>query len=432
MIPRIRSNPSSSNTISNRTSEGRDEDEDASMKRRTSAAVEDDETLLSLVDAIVVEDWDRVDEILDLDSTSAERWTKVPCFVDCRGASTVLPIHVASSTYVPPASFSRILKAHPEGVKEKESGFGRLPLHLACRSNSSFDVVWSLVKAHPDATRISDNMGRLPLSYAIRFGASEDIVSFLLSINPLAAQHYDRAGWLPLHLALQNASSPELVKMVIDAYPAATGMATATGMSSVSIMHMSRKHGPVERSQILDLLGKHHLNKSESSTNRASEAENPSPPIPPSAPCTPKSSNYNLKRCLDTADKSQSVPHLYSGQQHLSPTCVSNMLNEDMARMTLFAGGSPISSPPSSPPTSPRATVTKSSPSMKQSPHPKRATSRRLPLIPRLALRRPARQSVLVESTSSPHLQLNRTPGHPTMAGDITTTNWDANNHEIH
>ena len=400
------------------------------MKRRTSAAVEEDETLLSLVDAIVVEDWDRVEEILDLDSTSAERWTKVPCFVDCRGASTVLPIHVASSTYVPPAIFGRILKAYPEGVKERESGFGRLPLHLACRSDSSFDVVWSLVKAYPDTTRISDNMGRLPLSYAIRFGASEDIISFLLSINPLAAQHYDRAGWLPLHLALQNTSSPEIVKMVIDAYPAATGKATATGMSSVSIMHMSRKHGPVERSQILDLLGKHHHNKSGSSTDRASGPE--SPPIPPSAPCTPKTSNYNLKRCLDAADKAQSVPHLYSGQHHLSPTCVSNMLNEDMARMNLFAGGSPISSPPSSPPTSPRGTVGKSSPSIKRSPHLKRATSRRLPLIPRLALRRPARQSVMVESTSSPHLTLNRTPGHSTMAGDITTRNWVADNNEIH
>ena len=430
MIPRIRSNPSSTNTKSARTEEREDDDDDVSMRRRTSAAVEDDETLLSLVDAIVVEDWDRCDEILDLDTTSAEQWTKVPCFVDCRGASTVLPIHVASSTFVPLPIFSRILEAHREGAKEKESGFGRLPLHLACRSDSSFDVVWSLVKTYPDATRIPDNMGRLPLSYAIRFGASEDIVSFLLSINPLAAQHYDRAGWLPLHLALQNASSPEIVKMLIDAYPAATSKTTATGMSSMSIMHMSRKHGSIERSLILDLLGKHTVyDRNEFLTDRKSELEDP--PIPPSAPSTPKTSNYNLKRCLDVADKAQSVPHLHSGQQHLSPTCVS-MLNEDMARMTLFAGGSPMVSPPSSPPTSPRGIGSTSLSSMKRSPHLKRATSRRIPLIPRLALRRPARQSVLVESTSSPQLQLNRTSGHSTMAGDITTTNWDADSHEIH
>ncbi len=392
MITRIRSNPSP-NTKSTRTEvDVRDEDEDVSMKRRTRAAVDDDETLLSLVDAIVAEDWARVDKVLDVDATSAGQWAKVPCFVDCRGASMVLPIHVASSMYVPPAVFRRIVEAYPAGVRERESGFGRLPLHLACRSDSSFDVVWSLVKAY-DATLIPDNMGRLALSYAVRFGASEDVISFLLSTNPLAAQRYDRAGWLPLHLALQNGSSPEIVKMLIDAFPAATTKTTATGMSPNSIMHMSRKHGDFERSQIFDLLNKNNNSKAESSTKHASACEDPNPPIMPlPTPCTPKATNYNLKRCLDAADKAQSVPHLFSSQQHMSPTCVSNMITEDMARMSLLAGGSPLSSPPSSPLTSPRGN--KPSASMKRSPHLKRSSPRRLPMIPHLVLRRPARQSV--------------------------------------
>lgn len=195
---------------------------------------------------------------------------------------------------------------------------------------------------------------------------------------------------------------------------------------------MSRKHGPFERSQIFDFLNNHNKSsKAESSTKHASASEDPNPPImllP--TPCTPKASNFNLKRCLDAADKAQSVPHLYSSQQHMSPCCVSN-ITEDVARMSLIAGASPLSSPLSSPPTSPRGSKPPS-PSTKRSPHLKRASPRRLPMIPHLVLRRPERSSVMVDSTSSPQLQLNQTPGHATMAGDLTATKWGVENHETH
>jgi len=64
---------------------------------------------------------------------------------------------------------------YPAGIKAKETSFGRLPLHIACRSGASPEAVECLLAYHPDGSKEGDNLKRIPLHVSICVDIDIDI-----------------------------------------------------------------------------------------------------------------------------------------------------------------------------------------------------------------------------------------------------------------
>ncbi len=101
-----------------------------------------------------------------------------------------------------------IIQAFPAALASKESGYGRVPLHIACHSNASLESIQILVSHRPSASIEQDNIGRVPLHYALSNGASYEIVKLLLNAATQVAGAQgaemicamaDFGGWLPIH-----------------------------------------------------------------------------------------------------------------------------------------------------------------------------------------------------------------------------------------
>lgn len=113
-------------------------------------------------------------------------------------------------------------------MQSKESGYGRVPLHIACHSNASIECIQTLVDHYPDAAIEQDIIGRVPLHYALSNGASFEIVALLLGAarNVAGSDGYrilcsvaDFNGWLPIHVACFMGASPEVLQLIVEAHP---------------------------------------------------------------------------------------------------------------------------------------------------------------------------------------------------------------------
>lgn len=97
-----------------------------------------------------------------------------------------------------------LLEACREVIKSREERWGRLPIHIACCSKASVDVLRVLVETHTDSLRIADKMySRLPLHYVCRFGSQNEI-SVILDAEQRALVFKDAGGKTPMDLALKS------------------------------------------------------------------------------------------------------------------------------------------------------------------------------------------------------------------------------------
>eukprot|EP00586_Coscinodiscus_wailesii_P012670 CAMPEP_0172514370 /NCGR_PEP_ID=MMETSP1066-20121228/259637_1 /TAXON_ID=671091 /ORGANISM="Coscinodiscus wailesii, Strain CCMP2513" /LENGTH=86 /DNA_ID=CAMNT_0013295009 /DNA_START=212 /DNA_END=469 /DNA_ORIENTATION=- len=82
-----------------------------------------------------------------------------------------------------------------------ESVYDRLPLHIACLNNASFEVIELLLSYYVYGARKQDNEGRLPLHYALSNMASTEVIEALINAFPEGATTADIRGWYPIHVA---------------------------------------------------------------------------------------------------------------------------------------------------------------------------------------------------------------------------------------
>jgi Ankyrin repeats (3 copies) len=217
--------------------------------------------------ALVVSDWEKATAIAKNTPSQAALWTKrVGLFEGVVKPSYCLPLHEvvcssSTSTAPPLETVAAILAAHGAAVRTRESAYGRLPLHCACRrpmgsssastNNNSKNndtsanhhhphyaaaVIALLLRAHPAACLVPDDLGRLPLHYALsnNNGADATIVHMLLSASPESARGVDAASWTPLHVACANAGSTTtasigIVQALLHLHPAAAIWRTDKG-----------------------------------------------------------------------------------------------------------------------------------------------------------------------------------------------------------
>ena len=204
-----------------------------------------------LTTAIVREDWEAVKAECDAHPKSANSWSTRVGFFDGEHESHVLPIHSAVALCAPKCAVEALALAYPDGVKSKETSFKRLPIHIACQSHASAEVVSVLLSFYPQGAADKDCLGRLPLHYACSNGASVEVVEELLSANPWSASAEDIHGWLPIHVACHFGASTDVVKALMTANPDSIEARTEKGSTPMTLI---RKINCKNKEEVLHLL----------------------------------------------------------------------------------------------------------------------------------------------------------------------------------
>jgi len=132
------------------------------------------------------------------------------------------PLHLACISGSSHEVVKALLDAYPNAAMMPDSAEHQLPLHLAVSHNAGKDVIEELYEAYPDAIKCHAKWdGMLPLHLACcQYNIKPDIVRFLIAKYPEGAQGVTKhCSSLPLHFAARYGCSMEIIRMLADAYP---------------------------------------------------------------------------------------------------------------------------------------------------------------------------------------------------------------------
>eukprot|EP00577_Skeletonema_sp_RCC1716_P014725 CAMPEP_0113406968 /NCGR_PEP_ID=MMETSP0013_2-20120614/19799_1 /TAXON_ID=2843 ORGANISM="Skeletonema costatum, Strain 1716" /NCGR_SAMPLE_ID=MMETSP0013_2 /ASSEMBLY_ACC=CAM_ASM_000158 /LENGTH=467 /DNA_ID=CAMNT_0000292859 /DNA_START=21 /DNA_END=1424 /DNA_ORIENTATION=+ /assembly_acc=CAM_ASM_000158 len=237
--------------------------------------------LRQLHDLLRKEDWSLATKLLESKPTLARKWHSVKRLYGGKFDAEVLPIHSACAL-CPPASFIQTLAAiYPEGLLMKEKAFGRIPLHIACRSLADSSVIKVLCDMEPRSVIERDSLKRAALHYLIknynRFGqddgegvdedteiedeslnqsttnpndndkSTDGIVALklLVETNIDCVKAADHRGWIPLHVACSCSARQGMIrvmKILIDWWPESVNAKTEKNSDVFACVEMAGKH----------------------------------------------------------------------------------------------------------------------------------------------------------------------------------------------
>lgn len=150
-----------------------------------------------IINLISSNEWKRAQELIEENGNLVRRWTVAPSLSGGVYASDILPIHQACKMDDVNIHFlESLLFAYPESIKKRETGFRRIPLHIAIRARVSDEVILYLLNKYPEGAAIQDVLGRVPLHYAISNHASMPVIHALIKTCRSAACAADNLGEL--------------------------------------------------------------------------------------------------------------------------------------------------------------------------------------------------------------------------------------------
>lgn len=199
----------------------------------------------SLFRAISAENWELVVELCEVKPYKAESWHAAPGFFDAHRSSTILPLHQACVFHPPRIALTKLIRAYPHAAAAKESGYGRVPLHIACHSSASMDAIQALLLQNPSSSFNQDNLGRVPLHYALSNGSTIELVrELLISASEAGGQQgligctsaVDFNGWLPLHVACHMCASVDTIRLLVQAFPEGVDKKTKKGSTPLALV----------------------------------------------------------------------------------------------------------------------------------------------------------------------------------------------------
>jgi ankyrin repeat protein len=119
------------------------------------------------------------------------------------------PLHLAVRSGSQVEVIRCLVEAAPQGLAERGTNDGRLPLHVAAQRaapswSSPLEVIQYLVEEHPDALATKDDGGCLPAHVAAELGSME-VVTCLVGRRPQVLRERTNDGFLPLHIAAIHA-----------------------------------------------------------------------------------------------------------------------------------------------------------------------------------------------------------------------------------
>ena len=230
--------------------------------------------LRQLHDLLRKEDWSLATELLESKPMLARKWHCVKRLYGGKFDSEALPIHSACAL-CPPASFIQTLVTlYPEGLLMKEKAFGRIPLHIACRSLADSSVVKVLCETEPRSVIERDSLKRAPLHYMIKnyntFGEDEGTekktkdksmddsndnndktadgfvaLKLLVETNIDCVKVADHRGWIPLHVACSCSARQgmiNVIEMLMNWWPESVNVKTEKNSDVFACVDMAGKH----------------------------------------------------------------------------------------------------------------------------------------------------------------------------------------------
>jgi ankyrin repeat protein len=154
--------------------------------------------------------------------------------------SNRLPLHLVAAN--PDSDFSlvsKLVELNPRGASQADRK-GMLPLHLACESGKSWQVVQSIYEASPEAVEQPEDgrRGWMALHMAASAeNADNELIANVAQLHPIAATLADASGCFPLHLACMSGKSWENgLSTLFDANPEAIRCPDKQGLLPVHIV----------------------------------------------------------------------------------------------------------------------------------------------------------------------------------------------------
>jgi len=184
---------------------GRSDVRDAPERTRENPALDSqtrpDLDMRKLIEIFTVIKKRRWDDLMDLIKTYP-RSASIPCPKNIQStAKGNLMLHEVCRNNPPLRVITALVNEYADAVKAK-GGKGYLPLHYACATNSSPDVVRKLLDTFPASIRMRDtNDLMIPLHFACKWGASASVIETLTSAYPEGRQVRDIYAKTPVDYA---------------------------------------------------------------------------------------------------------------------------------------------------------------------------------------------------------------------------------------
>lgn len=205
-----------------------------------------------LIKLIANDEWQSAKELIEENGNVVKRWTVAPSLSGGVHASDILPIHQACKMDGVSTHFlEALLFAYPESIKKRESGFRRIPLHIAIRARLPDEVIMFLLEKFPAGAAVQDVLGRVPLHYAISNHASISVINLLIKACRSTVCAADNLGWTPLHVAANTARSTEMVEILI--HSGVESVVARTRKGNTPLMCANMSEGPF-RDLIIEIL----------------------------------------------------------------------------------------------------------------------------------------------------------------------------------
>jgi hypothetical protein len=105
---------------------------------------------------------------------------------------------------------------YPPAIKDAGTSFRSTPLHAACSSQASLEVMRFLIQEYPEAAAITTKHGYTPLHNALEYGVSSpNVIQLLIQANPQALEQRNKLGNTPFLTALKSPhTDPEVLKIL--------------------------------------------------------------------------------------------------------------------------------------------------------------------------------------------------------------------------
>jgi len=250
--------------------------------------------ILQLHNHLRKENWSLATVLLESNPDLARTWHPVDRLYGGRYGGEALPIHAACSLRPPPSFIELLGRLYPEGLVEKDKAFGRVPLHVACRSLAESGVIRVLCEMDPKCAEERDTLKRVPLHYLIKnystFGDDNDddddsidednvadttiddnntngeknnnnddgmiALKLFIETNPACVRATDHRGWLPIHVACSCSSRKGMIRVMrvlLKAWPESVNCKTDKNSDAFACVDMAGKIHPT-KDRVLALL----------------------------------------------------------------------------------------------------------------------------------------------------------------------------------
>ena len=215
-----------------------------------------------LFDAVNRNDWEKVMMLAKRSPNLCKDQCTVNGFYDGRFSSSMPPLHLACAfPKVPLQVLQALYAAHEGGIKEPESTYGRLPLHIAVMHGMATHTLGALIKLCAKAVKTQDAHGRIPLHYACKShggmtAIDEKNALMLVKAYPEGVHVADYNSFLPIHVACRSLSSLALIRMLIRSAPETIVAQTSKGNTAILCAKNSRygEESEAEREAIVGML----------------------------------------------------------------------------------------------------------------------------------------------------------------------------------